>query len=139
MQIRVKMYLSNDVSQVVHAPYRLQGMGGERSDDLTMYSNWTSETFKVEGYLFNGEPDNVGWLPLRWFTFYPGSFGTDWTSLIEILDPFSPQSPGHTYGWDSYSGDLVGLRWNVTEAQKPTTVERLEKESVYSDWQPPTE
>ena len=135
MQIRVKLYLSNDVSQVVHAPYRLQGMGGERSDAFT--GNWTGETFKVEGYLFNGEPDNVGWLPLRWFTFYPGSFGEDWTTLIEILDPFSPQSPGHTYGWDSYSGRTVGLRWNVTEAQKPTTVERLEKESVYD--KPPYE
>ena len=157
MQIRVKLYLSNDVSQVVHAPYRLQGMGGERSDDLTTYSTWTSVTFKVEGYLNNGEPDNVGWLPLRWFVFYPGSFETDpsatygWqyhatsetrsaylTSLIEILDPFSPQSPGHTYGWDSYPGSGVWLRWNITEEQKPTTVERLEKESVYSDWQPPT-
>ena len=140
-QIDVTLYLSNDVSLVVHAPYRLQGLNNERSDETSTYSNWTSATFKVEAMLLNGEPHNVGYLPFRWFVFGPDSFvkpeesksvgRPPYTTRIEILDPFSFESPGYSYGWRDYKGCAVILRWNLTEQLQLSGVEMLKADSTY--------
>ena len=140
-QIGVKLYLSNDVSQVVYAPRRLQGLNNEKSDDPSTYTSWTSVTFKVEAKLENGMEHNVGYLPFRWFAFGPDSFVKPedaasvgrpaYTTKIEILDPFSLESPGYSYGWRDYRGNAIMLRWNVTEALRPSGVELLKADSTY--------
>ena len=146
-QIRVKLYLSNDVSKVVYAPYRLQGLGGEQSDDATFTSAWTSETFKVEAYLNNGRANNKGFMPFRWFVFGPNSFEPkgssegEYTSLIEILDPFSPSSPGYSYGWSEFGGASIFFRWRLNEEREAMSVEMLDRKSTYDhppyeDWTP---
>ena len=101
-QIRVKMYLSNDTDRAeaeVYAPYRLQGLANEQSDDF--HGVWTGVTYKVLG-----SPSISGkFLPVREFVFDGGSFSNGtaganaYTSLIEILDPFAASSVGKYYGW----------------------------------------
>ena len=139
-QFDVKMYVSNDWTQVAYAPQRLQGLANERSDDPSTYSGgWTSVTFKIRGMLINGEPGNKGFLPFRMFTFGPGSFSgaaddPPFTSTIEVLDPFSSASPGHSYGWGSYPNTTpFWFKWSVDTDGVPDTVQVLKKEDVYHD------
>ena len=138
-QIGVKLYLSNAVSKVVHAPERLQGLNNERSDEPATYSNWTSVTFKVEAALQNGKVDN-DYLPFRWFVFDANSFVKPedaevgrpaYSTKIEILDPFSMESPGYSYGWRDYPDSAVFLRWNINELLQPSGVETLKADSSY--------
>ena len=134
-QVRVKMYLSNDVSQVVYAPYRLQGLNNEQSDVFT--GNWTSETFKVKVMLNNGLEHNVGFLPFRWFTFAPGSFGAkgeanEFESLIEILDPLARSSAGYSYGWYGQSCDSFLYSFSLDDSLGTgASVEVLKENSTY--------
>ena len=136
-QVRVKMYLSNDVSQVVYAPYRLQGLGNEQSDVFD--GNWTSETFKVNVKLNNGLAHNVGFLPFRLFTFAPGSFGSEgdaneFETLIEILDPLAYSSTGQSYGW--YGQSCNSLLYNFTLDDSLGTgmsIETLKADSSYDN------
>lgn len=145
-QIRVKLYLSNDVTKAVYAPYRLQGLGGEQSDSYT--GGWTSETFKVEVYLNNGLAHNQGFMPFRWFVFGPDSFepkgsaNGEYSSLVEILDPFSTTSPGYSYGWTDFGmyADSLFFQWNLDEKRQPASVETLKADSSYNhppyeDWE----
>ena len=134
VQVKVKLYLSNDTDRAVaevYAPKRLQGVNGERSDDPATYSNWTSVTFKVEGNLLNGLAHNAGYLPFRWFVFGPGSFDANYETTIELMDPFSPASPGYTYGWSDYTGTGTGFRWNINEKLQPFGVDMLKADSTY--------
>jgi hypothetical protein len=129
-QVTVKMYLSNDVSQVVYAPYRLQGLGNEQSDIFT--GTWTSETFKVKVMLNNGLEHNVGFLPFRWFTFAPGSFDSSFESKIEILDPFARSSAGYSYGWYGNSCDSLWYRFSLDDSLGTgANVEPLKADSTY--------
>ena len=134
------MYVSNDWTQVAYAPQRLQGLANEKSDDPSTYSGgWTSVTFKIRGMLINGEPGNEGFLPFRMFTFGPGSFSgaedeAPFTSTIEVLDPFSTGSPGHSYGWGSYPNTTpFWFKWAVDTNGVPDTVQVLKREDVYHD------
>ena len=133
------MYLSNDVTGRVYAPYRLQGLANEQSDTFTGNS-WTSETFMVELRLNNGLAHNVGFMPFRWFTFDHGSFSNEtagvnaYTSLIEVMDPFTTESPGYSYGWYDFRDlgtSAVFLRWNLDERSEAQGVERLDADSSY--------
>ena len=139
LQVRTKMYLSNDVTGRVYAPYRLQGLANEQSDTFTGNS-WTSETFMVELRLNNGLAHNVGFMPFRWFTFDHGSFSNEtagvnaYTSLIEVMDPFTTESPGYSYGWYDFRDlgtSALFLRWNLDERSEAQGVERLDADSSY--------
>ena len=126
--VKVKLYLSNTTDNVVLAPMRLQGLGNEKSDAFD--GNWTSVTFKVTAALQNGLADD-NFLPFRWFTFGPDSFDADCTAIIEILDPFSLSSPGHSYGWTGYRGTAMYFKWRLDESRPPVSVEMLNKKSTY--------
>ena len=129
-QVTVKMYLSNDVSQVVYAPYRLQGLGNEQSDVFT--GSWTSETFKVNVMLNNGLEHNVGFLPFRWFTFTPDSFDSAFESRIEILDPLARSSAGYSYGWYGQSCNSFLYSFALDEPLGTgASVEPLKADSTY--------
>ena len=138
-QFDVKMYISNSWDNVtVYSPPRLQGLANERSDEQETYSGgWTSVTFKIRGTLINGEPGNKGFLPFRMFTFGPGSFtgpeaDPPFTSTIEILDPFSSASPGHSYGWDKYPNTTpFWFKWSVDTGGVPDTVSTLKAKDTY--------
>ena len=128
--VTVRVYLSNDVSQVVYAPHRLQGRGNERSDLFS--GNWTSETFKVKAKLENGLPHNAGFLPLRRFTFGPGSFDGRFEARIEILDPFSRSSDGYSHGWYGYPCDSLSFRCELDESlETGAPIETLKEDSTY--------
>ena len=140
VQVRVKLYLSNDVSGTVYAPRRLQGLANEQSDSFPSGQSWTSVTFQVQGYLNNGKEFNAGYLPFRWFVFDANSFTPEtdenpFTALIELRDPFSQRSPGYTYGWSAYSRSSTTffMRWMISEELLPTGVETLKSDSTYSD------
>ena len=129
--VRVKLYLSNDTDQVVYAPFRLQGLGNEKSDDPSLTANWTSVTFRVTAALQNGLVNN-SFLPFRWFTFGPDSFDDDFIAAVEILDPYSVSSPGYDYGWTKWRGTSMFFKWMLgDDARPPVTVETLDKESTY--------
>ena len=143
-QIRIKMYLSNEVSGVTYAPYRLQGLANEKSDLPATYpQGWTSETFKVRGFLQNGRTDindKDYWLPFRLFVFGGTkgsslSFANDgaekFTSQIEIIDPFSSVSPGMSYQWWRYPGSSFLMSWDLSERIMPVGVETLKADSTY--------
>ena len=128
--------LRNTASGVVYPPYRLQGLGNERSDDKDFAGAWTSVNFKVSMTLNNGKVDNV-YRPLRYFVFDKNSFypATDpnrpSSAVIEITDPFSPESLASEWGWQRYES----LRENSTFTKfeldgriKPTSVTTLKKD-----------
>ena len=121
--VTVSMFISNKVSNVVRAPNRLQGLGGEKSD-VVGAKNWTSETFKVTMSLI--KPEGAGGIdvqsnywPMASFVFGPGSFNAPdsehpFAARIEVLDPMSPSSPAYGYGWWEYPGSTYGYRWNLS-------------------------
>lgn len=114
----------NDTAESVlsYPPYRLQGLGGEKSDEFPA-KNWTSETFKVTAVLQKHDTGggidvkNNRW-PLSFYVFGPGSFGAPgsahpYQTCIEVLDFKSPGSPAYGYGWGSYERSEV-LGYGVT-------------------------
>ena len=137
--LTAKLYISNAVDKVAYAPYRLQGLANEKSDEF--YGSWTSVTFQVTAMLLTDMPRNKGFLTFRPFifdkdSFYPAGDEHEFESTIEILDPFSKLSPGYGYGWsdrpdlDKDDGSL--WRWEIgTTNTFPVQVERLKKESTY--------
>lgn len=137
--LTAKLYISNAVDKVAHAPSRLQGLANEKSDEF--YGSWTSVTFQVTAMLLTDMPRNKGFLTFRPFifdkdSFYPAGDKHEFESTIEILDPFSKASPGYGYGWsdrpdlDKDDGSL--WRWEIgTTNTFPVQVERLKKESTY--------
>ncbi len=142
--LTAKLYIENtkgnpnreDVGPV-YAPYRLQGLGNEKSDENA--SNWTSVTFQVEAWLRNGEMLNKGYLPFRQFVFDGGSFRPagdehEFESKIEILDPHSTLSPGYSYGWSAASDVEAWWRWIISSTNRlPQSVEVLRMEDTYGD------
>ena len=135
-KMTVKMYYSNETGRAgmeVRRPTRLQGLGGEMSDTFT--GNWTSETFKVLGKQLNGLDMNEGFLPVRNFIFNGDSFDSDtFEAKIEVLDPLSAQSPGHSYGWDSVGVENFLFKFLFDEnLQTGAPVEMLKKDSLYDN------
>ena len=137
--LTAKLYISNAVDKVAYAPYRLQGLANEKSDEF--YGSWTSVTFQVTAMLLTDMPRNKGFLTFRPFifdkdSFYPAGDEHEFEATIEILDPFSKLSPGYGYGWsdrpdlDKEGGSL--WRWEIgTTNTFPVQVERLNMKSTY--------
>ena len=136
-QFDIQLYVSNAVTGKAHAPQYLQGHGNVRSDTAT--GRWTSETFQIVGKLDNGQALNEGYLPFRSFKFNSGSFSgpeaeLPFTSTIEILDPFSTESPGYSYGWTSYPRTTpFFFKWTITTNSVPNTVQTLRAMDTYGD------
>ena len=54
--------------------------------------------------------------------------------MIEVLDPLSAQSAGHSYGWDSVGIDNFWFKYTIEEPlQTGAPVEMLKKDSSYSN------
>ena len=150
------MYISNSVTLDVHAPQHLQGLDNAQSDSSGSGA-WTSETFKVRAKL------DLGWetkfLPFRNFVFGPGSFtGADggwsanvpsdpispdraiapYTARIEILDPYSSDSIGRSYGWQNYPRSTsCFFLWSIdTEIYNLLSVQTLKADDTYPETQP---
>ena len=139
------LMITNRLSGDAWTPYVLRGLRpGETSWD---YDNtgwgWTSVTFKVTGRISNGLTGaeiRRDWIPLRWFVFHEDSFMSRWTpgegtSVIQLHDPYSKESPGYTAGWYDWKleyGELpVYFSWALDTRIKPVSVEVLKKENRY--------
>ena len=147
--LTAKLYITNVVEDVQHqlhgcayAPYRLQGIGNEQSDNYS--GNWTSVTFQVQAWLRNGKVSNLGWLPFKQMvfdqdSFYPAGHEREFEATIEILDPYSTSSPGYAYGWrdtpEDGSAVTAWWRWIISSTNRlPQEVELLQKEdNSYDD------
>lgn len=108
-RMTVFVMISNKIDNAEsYPPYRLQGLGGERSDEVGPFA-WTSVTFQVQAALkYNGSSGYIdvsgNFYPLRQFVFDNDSFGAPgsphpFQASIEILDNRSTTSPGYGYGW----------------------------------------
>jgi hypothetical protein len=139
--IGVDMMISNRADDVAWAPYVLRGLApGENSVDFS--GTWTGATFKVTGFLANGQTLNSDygqWVPLRWFVFDRGSFGfpgAPFRSYIEIADPYGTESPGYWSGWGDWIEQNgwrpdVFYSWAIDGRIKPYTIEKLRPDSRY--------
>lgn len=126
IQVGVYMAISNGNEKTMWAPYTLRGIEpGSSSAKNT--ANWTSVTFKVTAYLDNGLDayKSILWLPLRDFTFKPGSF-KEYQSLIEISDPHSKASRAYYQQWNNFPDAPIYYRWDINEDVAPTGVNHLE-------------
>ena len=132
-QTTVWMELRNDEEGVSYPPYRLQGLGNEQSDQWT--GAWTSATFKVTMALKNGKVDDV-FQPMRYFVFDWGSFRpaddaeAPFAARIEVIDPFSNQSPAADWGWKPYWMDPVMTSWALDGRISPEGVSTLKKDDL---------
>jgi transcription-repair coupling factor (superfamily II helicase) len=53
-------------------------------------------------------------------------------TVIELIDPFSTESPGYSYGWSKYDwGTPAFFRWTISTNQMPLSVERLKAKDTY--------
>ena len=136
----VFLQITNRASGAAWTPYALRGLEpGSCSLDYT--GNWTSATFKVVGFLNTGK---TSWhvrenrVPLRWFVFKPDSFvqppdAKAFTSDIEVIDPFSTESPAFTAGWAEWAKEHGRGQdyyfWNLDERLVPISVEELKQEN----------
>jgi hypothetical protein len=117
LQVGVFMMISNrlDTAYVPHAPYALRGIE-PGSASIADSSSWTSVTFKVRGCLGSGNDcgaSGMEWLALKNFVFDVWSFGPNFTSLIEVEDPFCESSPAYPYGWRKSANSSVLFSWRV--------------------------
>ena len=138
-QVDIQLYISNAVSGVAHAPQYLQGINYEKSDAYD--GAWVSETFQILGNLTlkpDPERKEQGYMPFRCFKFDEHSFtgpedDPPFSSTIEILDPFSPESPGYSYGWPEHKGEGFYFKWTLTTNSVPASVETLKANDTYGD------
>ena len=93
---------------------------------------------QVLGLLSNDLSRNEGYLPFRSFIFDSDSFTSEtdaepFTSTIELVDPFSTESAGYSYGWHTYSrGTPFFFKIGILSTNAvPTTIERLKADSTY--------
>ncbi|MBR4603678.1 MAG: hypothetical protein IKO43_02405 [Kiritimatiellae bacterium] len=120
--------ITNRSSDAAWAPYALRGFtpGATSWDYITKedgsdgFRNWTGETFKIAGMLL-GSPASTtnrnNWVDLRSFVFRNGSFDENFTTVIEVIDPHSPMSPGYEQGWKDYPGLTPGYRFILDSHQ----------------------
>lgn len=151
----VKLYITNKTENAsskyynkAWAPYVLRGRGkGETSLDYSAATQpWSNVTFKVTGFLNNGLTELANknnWIPLRWFVFdgwddengKSRSFNDEFTTYIEISDPFSKQSPGYNAGWYDWHlvnpNDGLFFSWSIDTRLNMFPVEILKSENYY--------
>ena len=128
-QITVTLYASNEVSQAVWSPAKLQGLNNESSAG-GYGTSWTSVTFKVKGRL--DLTDKSPYLPFRTFIFGEGSFDENHQAVIDILDPFQ-SSIGIAYGWDKHPNSSAYFQWRIDTTYYPYSTEKLKADSTYKD------
>ena len=132
----VWLQLTNTIDNVAYAPYRLQGLGNEQSDSFP--GTWTSVTFQVKMQLANDSLQGV-WRSMRYFVFGPGSFRakddpvSPYAARIEVIDPFSRQSPAWEWGWWKYAdrGLKPFTKWGISSEVTPGGVSTLKKDDFY--------
>ena len=141
---RVYMQISNTVANTAWAPYVLQGCDLENNSwayaDPAANWQWTNATFKIKGLLpVNGlsysDNEERNWVPQRWFVFTPTSFDANFTSLIEMVNPFSTESPGYNAGWYDYKQEhgsdtpFPVFKWDVSDRSWPAEAEIMDAEN----------
>lgn len=151
----VKLYITNKTDNAesrywkkAWAPYVLRGAGkGETSQNYAAsQTQWTNVTFKITGFLNNGLNrlgNKENWIPLRWFVFDENSFDENFTTYVEIRDPFSTSSPGYSAGWHDWhydsdpakQDDGLFFSWSLDTRLRLFPVEALKQENYY-DYQP---
>jgi hypothetical protein len=150
VRISVSMMITNvneaagwPAHKTAHAPRALRGLepgsGSHDYDPVTSPYGWTSVTFKVTGIMLNGHtsPTNrSNRVPLRWFVFGENSFGDDFTSTIDVRDPWAVDSPAGNYGYQDWLRDhgtkpTIGYAWDIDERLKPISVDKLKADSTY--------
>ena len=150
-QMGIKLYITNKTDNAnskyynkAWAPYVLRGRG--KGESSIGYENatqpWSNVTFKVTAFLNNGQDSHMTnkerWLPLRWFVFNENSFNDDFTTYVEIRDPFSKNSPAYSEGWydwhQSHPNDGLFFSWSLDTRLRQFPVEVL-KEVNYYDYQ----
>ena len=125
---------TNEEYAVSYPPYRIQGLGNEQSDLYT--GVWTSGNFKVTMRLANGKVDDI-FQPMRYFVFDRESFRAKddpvapYAARVEIVDPFSDQSPAAEWGWQKYSGCNVFTGWALDGRVTPGGVSTLKKDDTF--------
>ena len=130
------LYVSNATTTKAYAPYRLQGLNYKRSD-MPYAGLWGSETFQIRGSPVLVSHDQYA--PLRYFVFNGSSFsGPDdekpFTARIELLDPYSPASPGYYYyNWSDYDRSKAYFDWALGTNSTPYSVEMLKANDTYGD------
>lgn len=119
------MMITNTVTGgPAYPPYRLQGLNNEKSDEYTG-NNWTSVTFKISMQLSS----EGKWRDMNYFIFNSGSFDpTTFTTVIEITDPHSLQSPAVDWGWDKYPTVTPWSKWKIDIDSVPVEPAVLKKE-----------
>ena len=120
------MMITNTVipSFTAYPPYRLQGLSNEKSDEYTG-SNWTSVTFKISMQLSS----EGKWRDMNYFIFDGGSFDpTTFTTVIEITDPHSMESPAVDWDWYKYPTVTPWSRWTIDIDSVPVEPAVLKKE-----------
>jgi hypothetical protein len=157
VRMNVKLWITNSVTGgSAWAPYMLRGVTpGTTSLDngfsLKSWSQQTNVTFKIMGLLANGQTsftNRRAWVPLRWFVFtgtgkgaatVSTSFDENFESKIELVDPYSNQSPGWA-AWGSWfktkggkgSGNSdIFYYWSLDDKTKPIGFETLNKDNYY--------
>ena len=140
--VTVTMMISNKVdNSLSRAPNRLQGLGGEKSDEVGA-KNWTSETFKVELALLKTSTSATSWdvsqnyYPMAFFVFDTGSFMRadeehPYSARIEVMDPFSTGSPAYGLGWAKYGDSNFGYRWNLNASNYLRSPDTLKKVNTW--------
>ncbi len=124
----------NDEAFAAYPPYRLQGLGNERSDEYA--GAWTSVTFKVMMRLLGGGEEGK-LRPMRQFVFGPDSFRpaddpvAPFSARIEVTDPFSWESPAWEWGWWKYSHLNPVTSWKISTDINPAGVTTLKKDDVF--------
>ena len=136
LDLGVFMQITNRATGEAWTPYAIRGLD-PGSSSLSYGGNWTSATFKVVGFLNTGK---TSWsvrenrVPLRWFVFKPDSFVQpgepgEFTSDIEVIDPFSTESPAFPAGWAEWAAEHGRGQdfyfWDLDDRLVPISVETL--------------
>lgn len=164
VQVSVYLMISNKLEAAdwvttqphrqAHPPYALRGLqSGSSSWDYSLSSttseSWKSVTFKVTGFMNNGQTEfnnRNNHIPLRWFVFKEGSFyprghAQEFQSVIDVRYPYTKESPAQAYGlreWLWAHPDVPDedrpkffYFWSLDERLQPITVEVLRPDSTY--------
>ena len=88
--------------------------------------------------LQNGKVNKIA-RPLRYFTFDRNSFRhadddkAPFSAWVEIVDPFSKQSPAADWGWAPYWDKPVFIGWGISEELTPGGVLVMKSEDSRED------
>ena len=129
---------TNSTPHVSYPPYRLQGLNNEQSDLYT--GSWTSVTFQVAMQLMTDDMSlSSVWRSMRYFVFGRDSFRpaddpvAPYAARIEVIDPFSRQSPAWEWGWWKYAdrGLKPFTKWRLNANVTPGGVSTLHADDFF--------